>query len=96
MGHCIVSGLALGARHAPLRELLDEAENAKSKRSMYAETQRERVEMLAAIRASEWNAETDPLVVTSHGGQEIRCDFSTGYVLAVSATISRRTERGIM
>lgn len=47
---------------------------------MYAETQRERVEMLEALRRSEWNAEMDPVVVTSTGGQIVQHDFSQGYV----------------
>ena len=79
-GHCLVTGLTLGAIHAPLRELIEEAESAKVKRSMYAETQRERAELLETIRRSEWNGEADPLVVTSHDGQMVRHDFSHGYV----------------
>ena len=70
----------MGARHALLRELIKEAENSKAKRSMYAETQRERAEMLEAIKNSEWNVDMDPLVVTSHAGQQFRHDFSSGYV----------------
>ncbi|GJE87623.1 ER-golgi trafficking TRAPP I complex 85 kDa subunit-domain-containing protein [Phanerochaete sordida] len=77
-GHCLVSGLRLGATHAPLREIIEEAENAKEKRSMYAETQRQRLEMLEAVRNSEWNAEIDPMVVVSHDGQEVKHDFSAG------------------
>ncbi|EKM61151.1 uncharacterized protein PHACADRAFT_190295 [Phanerochaete carnosa HHB-10118-sp] len=75
-GHCVVSGLRFGATHAALREVIDEAVNAKAKRSMYAETQRERVEMLEAIRNSEWNSETDPMTVVTHDSQQIQHDFS--------------------
>ena len=79
-GHNLVTGLTLGATHAPLRELIEEAETAKVKRSMYAETQRERVEMLEGIRRCEWNAEVEPLAVISQGGQVIQHDFSQGCV----------------
>ncbi|KIP12403.1 hypothetical protein PHLGIDRAFT_27246 [Phlebiopsis gigantea 11061_1 CR5-6] len=77
-GHCLLTGLTLGATHAPLRELIEEAESAKTKRSMYAETQRERVQLLETIRYSEWNAEMDPLVIASIDGQVVRHDFSQG------------------
>ena len=50
---------------------------------MYAETQRERAEMLEAIRTSEWNADMDPLVVIGHDGQQIRHDFSKGCAVFV-------------
>lgn len=79
-GHCLLTGLTLGATHAPLRELIDDAESAKVKRSMYAETQRERAQLLNTIRHSEWNAEADPLVVTSLDGQVVSHNFSHGYV----------------
>lgn len=36
--------------------------------------------MLEALRRSEWNAEMDPVVVTSTGGQIVQHDFSQGYV----------------
>ncbi|KAH9950452.1 ER-golgi trafficking TRAPP I complex 85 kDa subunit-domain-containing protein [Amylocystis lapponica] len=77
-GHILIPGLIVGAAHAALREIVEEAENAKVKRSMYAETQRERVEILRAIRDSEWNAEMDPVVVTIQDGLEVEHDFSTG------------------
>lgn len=54
-------------------------ENAKVKRSMYAETQREKIEISQSIRESEWNAEMNPLVVTVHEGV-VEHDFSLGYV----------------
>ncbi|KAI0697133.1 ER-golgi trafficking TRAPP I complex 85 kDa subunit-domain-containing protein [Cytidiella melzeri] len=77
-GHLLVSGLALGAKHAFLRELIEEAENAKVKRSMYAETERERVEVLGAVRNSEWNAEMDPLIISVQDGLKVEHDFKQG------------------
>ncbi|CCM05178.1 uncharacterized protein FIBRA_07387 [Fibroporia radiculosa] len=77
-GHILVPGLILGASHAPLKEILEDAESAKVKRSMYAETQRERVEILKAIRGSEWNLELDPVVVTTESNDIVNHDFSIG------------------
>ncbi|KZT72776.1 hypothetical protein DAEQUDRAFT_749133 [Daedalea quercina L-15889] len=77
-GHVLISGLTLGASHAYLDRMIDEAENAKVKRSMYAETQRERSEILRAIRESEWNAEMDPTVVIIEVPGTVRHDFSEG------------------
>lgn len=48
------------------------------KRSMYAETQREKGAILEAIRNSEWNAEMNPLMVAFSDGQLIQHDFSKG------------------
>ncbi|KAJ7275176.1 ER-golgi trafficking TRAPP I complex 85 kDa subunit-domain-containing protein [Mycena haematopus] len=75
-GHILVSGITLGAGHAALKDVLDEAENAKVKRSMYAETQRQKMDVLDAIRHSEWNTEMNPIVATQ---EEVRMihDFST-------------------
>ena len=55
-------------------------ENAKVKRSMYAETQKERREMLDAVRASGWNREVNPLAVGVRSGEVVRHEFSKGYV----------------
>ncbi|KAI0094770.1 ER-golgi trafficking TRAPP I complex 85 kDa subunit-domain-containing protein [Irpex rosettiformis] len=77
-GHLLVTGLSLGASHAPLRELVEETENAKAARSMYAETQRERSEVLEAVRNSEWNTESDPLVMTVEDGLIVEHDFKQG------------------
>ncbi|KAJ6604519.1 ER-golgi trafficking TRAPP I complex 85 kDa subunit-domain-containing protein [Mycena vulgaris] len=76
-GHILLSGITLGAGHAALRDIIDEAETAKVKRSMYAETQREKMDVLDAIRNSEWNAEMNPIVVTQEE-VPISHDFSTG------------------
>ncbi|KAH9837148.1 ER-golgi trafficking TRAPP I complex 85 kDa subunit-domain-containing protein [Rhodofomes roseus] len=77
-GHILVPGLTLGASHAYLDSMIDEAESAKVKRSMYAETQRERSDIIRAIRESEWNAEMDPTVVTTCVKGTVRHDFSDG------------------
>ncbi|KAL1748561.1 ER-golgi trafficking TRAPP I complex 85 kDa subunit-domain-containing protein [Schizophyllum fasciatum] len=77
-GHILVSGLRVGAAHAPLRDVVEAAESAKVKRSMYAETQRERAEVLTAVRESEWNMEMDPLVVRALAASRLEHDFAAG------------------
>ncbi|CAK5264890.1 unnamed protein product [Mycena citricolor] len=76
-GHVFVPGVTLGAGHAPLREILQEAENTKVTRSMYAETQRERTEVVQAIERSEWNSEMNPHML-SIGQRLLSHDFSKG------------------
>ncbi|KAJ6621602.1 ER-golgi trafficking TRAPP I complex 85 kDa subunit-domain-containing protein [Mycena sp. CBHHK59/15] len=76
-GHILISGITLGAGHAMLKDIIDEAENAKVKRSMYAETQRQKIEILDAIRQSEWNSEMNPIVVTQEEAPVCH-DFSKG------------------
>jgi len=63
-GHCSIFGITLGAGHAALENIIEEAESAKVKRSMYAETRRENMEVLDAIRMSEWNTEMNPIMVS--------------------------------
>lgn len=80
-GHVLVSGVHVGAGHAALKGVVEEAEGAKVKRSMYAETERERVSVLGAVRSCEWNAEMDPVVVlVSLGGEGalVEHDFACG------------------
>ncbi|KAG0696032.1 ER-golgi trafficking TRAPP I complex 85 kDa subunit-domain-containing protein [Suillus ampliporus] len=77
-GHILVSAITLGASHAALREVLEGVESARVKRSIYAETQREKAETLQAIRDSEWNAEMNPIVVNVKEGLVIKHDFSQG------------------
>jgi hypothetical protein len=77
-GHITIHGLMLGATHAPLQGVIEEVENAKGKRSMYAETVRENMEMLEAIKACEWNMEMNPLDVVVKGTDDVMHDFSTG------------------
>ncbi|KIJ68594.1 hypothetical protein HYDPIDRAFT_125323 [Hydnomerulius pinastri MD-312] len=81
-GFTLLSTVKLGAGHAALREIIEDVEGAKVKRSMYAETQREKMEMLGAIRDCEWNAEMNPVVVTVADGLFVEHDFSQGTYLA--------------
>lgn len=76
-GFILLSDVNLGAGHAALQEVTDNVE--KAKRSMYAETQREKMEILQSIRDSEWNAEMNPIVVTIQEGV-IEHDFGLGCV----------------
>jgi hypothetical protein len=85
-GFVLLSGLNLGAGHAALQETIEKVESAKVKRSMYAETQREKVEILQSIRDSEWNAEMNPLVVTIQEGV-VEHDFSRGCVVSYRTSL---------
>lgn len=78
-GFILLSGLNLGAGHAALQGVIENVESAKVKRSMYAETQREKMGILQSIRDSEWNAEMNPLVVTIQEGV-VEHDFNLGCV----------------
>ncbi|KIK93997.1 hypothetical protein PAXRUDRAFT_480682 [Paxillus rubicundulus Ve08.2h10] len=78
-GFTLLSALNLGAGHAALREVLETIEGAKVNRSMYAETQREKMEVFYSIRDSEWNHEMNPVVVTIQE-RVIEHDFSRGQV----------------
>jgi hypothetical protein len=84
-GHIIASGITLGATHAPLKDIIAEAESAKVKRSMYAETQREKMEVLDAVRGSEWNAEMNPVVLSLQETSALIHDFRQGCVSILSA-----------
>ncbi|KAI0830719.1 ER-golgi trafficking TRAPP I complex 85 kDa subunit-domain-containing protein [Trametes gibbosa] len=77
-GHILLQGPTLGAGHAPLRELVTAARSMKVKRSMYAETQRERAAILEAVQACEWNREDDPVAVFVHEGGIVEHDFRQG------------------
>lgn len=79
-GHILVSGVTLGAGHAALQDIIAEAEEAKVKRSMYAETQREKMDILQAIKDSEWNSEMNPIVLALQEPDTLEHDFSKGYV----------------
>ncbi|KAI6119835.1 ER-golgi trafficking TRAPP I complex 85 kDa subunit-domain-containing protein [Pisolithus croceorrhizus] len=81
-GFTLLSSLILGPSHGALQEIIGDAEQAKVKRSMYAETQREKTEMLQSIRNSEWNAESNPLVVSVEDGLVMEHDFDKGGCLA--------------
>ena len=85
-GYVTVPGLLLGACHAPLDQVIQQSETAKAKRTMYAETTREKGEILEAVRASEWNAEMDPTVVRVVSEPRIEHDFSQGYICPLYLT----------
>lgn len=61
-----------------MNEVIESPENTKVKRSMFAETEREKTTILESIRNSEWNAEMDPLLIAVQGQATVRHDFSTG------------------
>ncbi|PPQ67072.1 hypothetical protein CVT25_005673 [Psilocybe cyanescens] len=77
-GHVNVHGITLGAGHARLDSIIEDAESAKVKRSMYAETRRENMEVLDAIRNSEWNAEMNPLALSLKDVGTKLHDFTLG------------------
>ena len=77
-GHVLVQGPTLGAEHAALRDVVADARARKVKRSMYAETHRERLAILEAVRACEWNRETDPVAVFVKDGLVVEHDFEKG------------------
>ncbi|KAI0361180.1 hypothetical protein OH77DRAFT_1417397 [Trametes cingulata] len=77
-GHILLQGPTLGAGHAALRELVQGAQNMKVKRSMYAETLRERAAILEAVRTCEWNREDDPVAVFVKDGMVVEHDFRQG------------------
>ncbi|TFK30788.1 hypothetical protein FA15DRAFT_662838 [Coprinopsis marcescibilis] len=63
-GYMTVYGIPLGSCHGPLDQIIYNLENSKVKRSIYAETVREKAELVEGIRTSVWNADTDPTVAT--------------------------------
>jgi hypothetical protein len=73
--------MTLGASHSALRDVLSQAEKSKPKRSMYAETRREKDSLLVTLQASEWNAEMNPIVVTLKDATTSHHDFTKGYVV---------------
>jgi len=77
-GHCSILGITLGAGDAAIENIIEEAESAKLKRSMYAETRRENMEVLDAIRMSEWNTEMNPIVVSMREMGTILHNFANG------------------
>ncbi len=79
-GHILLQGPTLGAGHAALKEIIETAETMKIKRSMYAETERERQAILEAVRNCEWNRETDPIAIFVQDGTVVEHDFRQGYV----------------
>ena len=77
-GYIVVYGTKIGAAHAALSDVITRAENVKAKRNMYAETQRDRQELLEGVRTSEWNAEMDPVTVSLEAVPPISHDFGKG------------------
>ena len=75
-GHVLISGVNVGAEHGALNAIIQETQELKVKRSMYAETDREKLSILEAIRASEWNAEMNPVSLTTIEPGVINHDFS--------------------
>jgi trafficking protein particle complex subunit 8 len=75
-GHVLISGTTIGAEHGALHNIIREAEETKVKRSIYAETQMERANILEAIRTSEWNAEMNPVLLTTIKSDVIHHNFS--------------------
>jgi trafficking protein particle complex subunit 8 len=65
-GHLFICGPTLGANHGALGDIIREVEHNKVKRSMYAETHRERSLLLEVIRASVWNANMNPVAAFVH------------------------------
>ena len=82
-GHVLISGAIVGAEHGALHDVIREAREAKVKRSIYAETQMERSSILEAIRTSEWNAEMNPVSLTTIEPGVINHNFSETYVSAI-------------
>ena len=75
-GHVLISRVNVGAEHGALNTIIQETQELKVKRSMYAETDREKSSILEAIRASEWNAEMNPVSLTTIEPGVINHNFS--------------------
>lgn len=76
-GHLLITGLILNTGYKPLQALVDEARSAKAKRSMFAETVREREEVLESIRSCSWNTATNPITVKTSCQEVITHDFNS-------------------
>ena len=79
-GFILVTGPSLGASHAPLMDTIQDLEHRKVTRSMFAETLREREEILRSIQDSEWNREVNPLIAQVTSETRLEHDFTKGYV----------------
>ena len=58
--------------------IIEEAESAKVKRSMYAETQMEKMEVMQAVKSGEWNVNSNPVVVSIKYELVVEHDFGSG------------------
>jgi hypothetical protein len=74
----------LGAEHGDLGGIIEEAESAKVKRSMYAETQMEKMEIMRTVRGGEWNVNSNPVVVSVKYELVVEHDFGSGWVFFFS------------
>ncbi|KAI0715153.1 ER-golgi trafficking TRAPP I complex 85 kDa subunit-domain-containing protein [Earliella scabrosa] len=77
-GHILLQGPTLGTQHAALKEIIEAAQTMKVKRSMYAETHREREAILESVKNCEWNQEGDPIAVFVKDGSVVEHDFRQG------------------
>ena len=75
-GHVLISGTNIGAEHGALNGIIQEVQELKVKRSIYAETEREKSSILEAVRTSEWNAEMNPVSLIMIEPGVINHDFS--------------------
>lgn len=89
-GHLLISGLQLGASHGLLNPVLDRVERTKATRNMYAETAREKAEIIKGIRNSAWNAEMNPLVLAAEVKDHLEHDFSNSEPCIVPITFNIR------
>ena len=77
-GHILVSGLTLGAEHGELGGTIEEAQSAKVKRSMYAETHNEKMDVMRTVRGGEWNVNSNPVVVNVRYELVVEHNFESG------------------
>ncbi|KAF8525181.1 ER-golgi trafficking TRAPP I complex 85 kDa subunit-domain-containing protein [Hysterangium stoloniferum] len=77
-GYVTIPSLLLGANHGPLDELILQSETAKVKRTMYAETAKEKTQVQDALRVSDWNANMNPAVVRVTSSPRVEHDFLKG------------------
>lgn len=75
-GYIVISGLRLGAEHALLNDVLHRERQVK--RSMYAETEKERSDVLDSIERSEWNGDSSPIYVDIRHEEYATHDFTEG------------------
>lgn len=85
--------LTLGASHGAFDSILESAASGKTKRTMYAETQRAQLEIVQAVRASEWNREMNPLVVSVASATATH-DFAQGCANHSHARVSLTLQTG--
>ena len=70
--------MTLGAEHGDLGGIIEEAESAKVKRIMYAETQKEKMEVMQAVKSGEWNVNSNPVAVSVKYELVVDHDFESG------------------